>query len=62
MFESPALWDTSQIAAAVDHHLKSRIQFNCDSRFFKVEGSEAQKIYEAEITICWNTPTHNPIF
>lgn len=47
------LWDTSQTAAAVEHHLKPRIEFNCDSRFLKVDGSEAQKINEVGIFICW---------
>lgn len=46
------LWDTRQTAAAADQHLKSRTQFNCDSRFLKVDGSEAQKINEAGIFIC----------
>lgn len=52
MFESSTLMGPSQAATAVDHYLKSRIQFDCDSRFFKVDGSEEQKINEAGIFIC----------
>lgn len=60
MFESSALMGHSQTAAAVDHHLKLRIQFNCD-KLSKVDKSEEQKINEAGIFIYWNKPKHNPI-
>lgn len=61
MSESQALMGHKTDCGSCGSSLKIKSSI-CDSRFLKVDESEAQQINEAEIFICWNKSTHTLIF